>query len=217
MRARMSTIAIDLSGVGRHDARAPEATLRVTVAGSSMDRELVERARGGDADAFSLLCRQIGDRLFAISYNILGERGAAEDAAQVAMIDLWRSLPKLRDVSRFDAWSYRVVVNAAYAEGGRLKRLVPAPASLRPVESIEGDHAQRLAVRDELERAMRRLTMDQRTVLVLKHVADLPNEEIATILQIPVGTVRSRLHHAQGQLRAAMAAESRTPAGGTQR
>ena len=205
-----ATIAIDLWRSADQDAASILAlSLRAAVRRSSMERDLVARARGGDADAFSQLCRQVGNRLFAIAYNILGDRGAAEDATQQAMIDIWRHLPKLRDVASFEAWSYRVVTNAAYAEGGRLKRWAVAPPSPRDLSGAEGDHAPRIAARDELERAMSRLTLEQRAVIVLKHIADLPNEEIAAILEIPVGTVRSRIHHAHGQLRAALDAESR--------
>jgi RNA polymerase sigma-70 factor (ECF subfamily) len=211
-----ATISIDVSRSGHQDAASARALLlQATVRRWSMDRDLVARARGGDPDAFSVLCRQIGTRLFAIAYNILGDRGAAEDATQQALVDIWRHLPKLRDVASFDAWTYRVVANAAYAEGGRLRRWAVAPQEL-PASAAGGDHVHQLAQRDELDRAMARLTMEQRAVLVLKHVADLRDEEIASVLEIPVGTVRSRLHHAHGQLRAALDAEVRAdPFGST--
>ena len=215
--AMAATIAIDVSGSGHQDAASARAlSLRATIRRLSMDRDLVARARGGDPDAFSQLCRQIGNRLFAIAYNILGDRGAAEDATQHAMVDIWRHLPKLRDVASFDAWTYRVVANAAYAEGGRLRRWAVAPQGLT-ASAAGGDHAHRLAQRDELDRAMARLTMEQRAVLVLKHMADLRDEEIASTLEIPVGTVRSRLHHAHGQLRAALDAEARGDPSGSSR
>jgi RNA polymerase sigma-70 factor (ECF subfamily) len=210
-RASGTAIAIELSALADQDAATiPKLALRAAARGSFMERDLVTRARGGDADAFAQLCRQIGNRLFAVAYNILGDRGAAEDAAQQAMIDIWRHLPQLRDVAQFESWSYRVVANAAYAEGGRLRRWAVAARPVRVITS-EGDHAPGVVARDELERAMARLTMEQRAVLVLKHVADLSNDDIATVLEIPVGTVRSRLHHAQNQLRAAFDAEERAP------
>jgi RNA polymerase sigma factor (sigma-70 family) len=204
----LATVAV--SPAAAQDAPAdPARCVRVKVAGSPMQLELVERARSGDADAFGLICRSVGNRLFAIAFAILGDRGAAEDAAQQAMIDIWRFLPRLQDAARFDAWSYRVTVNAAYAEGNRQRRWTLSTPTLRQIDGPGADHATRTAVRDELERALARLTPDHRAVLVLKHVADLPNEEIAAVLEVPIGTVRSRLHHAQGQLRAAMAAEGR--------
>jgi RNA polymerase sigma-70 factor, ECF subfamily len=211
-RGTSASVVIEISRQGRDDAAGTrELSLRTVVRGFSMGRDLVARSRGGDPDAFSELCREIGNRLFAIAYNILGDRGAAEDAAQQAMIAIWRHLPQLRDVAQFESWSYRVVANAAYAEADRLRRWRVASEPVQLVAS-EGDHAPRIAVRDELERAMARLTIEHRAVLVLKHVTDLSNEEIATVLEIPIGTVRSRLHHAQNQLRAAMDSEARASA-----
>jgi len=81
-----------------------------------VERELVIRAQRGDQDAFDLLVSRIVDRLYSIAYRILRNGPSAEDATQQALVDVWRHLPSLRDPDRFDAWAYRLLVHAAYAD-----------------------------------------------------------------------------------------------------
>lgn len=173
-----------------------------------MDRELVERAQQGDESAYAALSVRIGDRMFAAAHHILRDTGRAEDATQQAMIDIWRLLPQLKDPDRFQAWAYRIVVRAAYAEAGR-QRLWDLRATAKPERTSAPDHAGRVADRDQLERGFERLPMDHRAVVVLKHYAGLSNDEIAEALDIPEGTVRSRLHYALKTLRAALEADAR--------
>lgn len=175
-----------------------------------MDRELVERAQQGDESAYAALAVRIGDRMYAAAHHILRDTGRAEDAAQQAMIDIWRMLPQLKDPDRFQAWAYRIVVRAAYAEAGR-QRLWGLRAASAPLErAFAPDHAAGVADRDQIERGFQRLPVDHRAVVVLKHFAGLSNEEIAEALDIPVGTVRSRLHYSLKTLRAALEADART-------
>ena len=171
-----------------------------------MDQAIVERARGGDREAFAHLVGQVSDSLFAVAYRILRETGAAEDALQNALIATWQQLPKLRDASLFEAWSQRILVRACYAEYGRRRRF----ASIVRVIDINGsstsDDSRILADRDELDRAFRQIPIDHRAVFVLHHYVGLPLVEIAETLGIPAGTARSRLHSATQALRKVMAA-----------
>jgi RNA polymerase sigma-70 factor (ECF subfamily) len=186
-------------------------SIQATVSwGYRLERALVERAQHGDEDAFDALAARIGDRLYGVAHHILRDSDAAEDAAQQAMIDIWRKLPRLNDPDRFVAWSYRIVVRAAYAEATRRRRWVLAPTSLATPTAVAGDHADTVADRDQLERGFRRLSIDHRAVVVLKHFADLADDQIAEVLEIPVGTVRSRLHHSIRSLRAALEADARS-------
>jgi RNA polymerase sigma-70 factor (ECF subfamily) len=176
-----------------------------------VQRALVERAMDGDADAFDALARTAGDRLMGIAYRILRERAAAQDAVQAALISAWRQVPSLRDPDRFDAWLHRLLVNACYAELGRVRR-ARTDVQLIPVHDTAGsDELVGVADRDQLERAFRRLPPDQRAVFVFHHHVGLSLSEIADELGIPLGTVKSRLHYAASSLRAAVAADARTP------
>ena len=168
-----------------------------------MDRDLVERARSGDQAAFAELVHQVSDTLFGIARRILRDPGLAEDVLQNALVTVWRKLPHLRDPERFDAWAYRIVVHACYAEAPRNRRWATTVRVL-PIDRADGtDDIQSISDRDELERAFRTLPLDQRAVFVLHHHVGLPLVAVAEALGIPDGTARSRLHYATRALRAA--------------
>jgi RNA polymerase sigma-70 factor (ECF subfamily) len=176
-----------------------------------MDTDLVIRAQRGDEQAFASLAVAVGDRLHALSHRILRDIDLAEDATQQALLAIWRDLPQLRDPARFDAWSYRLLVRACYAESRKTRKWAPNLRVL-PVDEPAGPDAMSSVVdRDQLERGFRRLSIDHRVVVVLHHYLDLPLEEVADTLGIPLGTVRSRLLHAMRGLRAALDADARPP------
>jgi RNA polymerase sigma-70 factor, ECF subfamily len=177
-----------------------------------MDSELVTRAQRGDEEAFALLAVAVGDRLHAVAHRILRDISLAEDATQQALLAIWRDLPTLRDPSRFEAWTYRIVVRACYAEGRRAHAWQPTVRLLPRDEPAEADSAGSLADRDQLERGFRRLSVDHRAVIVLHHYLDLSVDHVAEVLSVPSGTVRSRLHFAMRALRAALDADARPPA-----
>jgi RNA polymerase sigma-70 factor (ECF subfamily) len=180
----------------------------------TVDRELVEAAQRGDQAAFVDLVRSRGNRLFAFAYRILRDVDRAEDAVQDALVIAWRDLPDLRDPDRFDAWSQRLLANVCIAHAGRERRRV---ANLR-VLPIDGpaspDELLSVADRDELDRAFRRLTPEERTILALRYYLGYEPAEIAEMLGAPAGTVRSRLHHAHRAMRAALDADARATAVG---
>jgi RNA polymerase sigma-70 factor (ECF subfamily) len=176
-----------------------------------VERALVELARGGDEEAFASLIRMAGDRLMAIAFRILRDVDRAEDAVQQAIVTAWRDLPALRDPDRFDGWLYRVLVNACYVEARKTRRW-NANVRVLNADMTSGSSDALLSVedRDELERAFRRLPLDQRAVFVLHHYLGMRHAEIAETLDVPVGTVKSRIHYASATLRAAIEADSRT-------
>ena len=174
-----------------------------------VDAELIGRAQRGDEGAFASLAVAVGDRLHAVSHRILRDTDLAEDATQQALLTIWRDLPQLRDPARFDAWSYRLLVRACYAEGRRTRQWAPNLRIL-PADELAGPDATSSVVdRDQLERGFRRLSIDHRAVVVLHHYLDLPLSEVAETLGVPEGTVRSRLHYAMRGLRAALDADAR--------
>jgi len=179
-----------------------------------VDRDLVERAQRGDQSAFVDLVRSRGDRLFAIAHRILRDVDRAEDALQDALVIAWRDLPSLRDPDRFDAWFHRLLTNVSIAEAKRERRWI---VNLRVVP-VDGpaapDDLLTVADRDQLDRGFRRLTPEERAILVLHHFVGYGPSEIAELLGQPGGTVRSRLHHAHRAMRAALDAEARAPAVG---
>src|ERR671918_2921883 len=88
----------------------------------TMDTDLVVRAQRGDKEAYAVLASGIADRFLAVARRILRDIDLAEDATQHALLAIWQDLPQLRDPARFDAWSYRLLVRACYAEARRTRR-----------------------------------------------------------------------------------------------
>ena len=176
-----------------------------------MHRVLVDQARQGDAEAFDALARTVGDRCMAIACRILRDADQAEDAVQAALIVAWRELRTLRDPDRFEPWLHRILTNECYAEAKRHQRwtvdlrILPVEEPSQPGEFLTVND------RDQLERAFRRLTLEQRAILVFHHYLGLPLPEVADWLAIPFGTAKSRLHYATAALRASIEADARTP------
>ena len=169
-----------------------------------MDADIVIRAQGGDQEAFADLVYAIADRFLAVSHRILSDISLAEDATQQALLSVWQDLPQLRDPARFEAWSYRLLVNACYSEGRKSRHWTPNVRLLSVDEPMAVDGTSAVVDRDPLERAFRRLSINHRTVVVLHHYLDLPLDRVADIVGAPLGTVGSRLHYATRQLRTAL-------------
>jgi RNA polymerase sigma-70 factor, ECF subfamily len=171
--------------------------------------ELVDRAMRGDREAFTIIAEESVDRCYALAYRILRDAHTAQDATQQALFGAWRDMPTLKDPERFEAWLYRLVVNACYTEARSQRRWtarVRALASLPPGDFP--DPAGSVARRQELEEAFRKLSPERRAVVVLHHHLGYSLTEIARTLGIPVGTVRSRLHYAVHQLRTVLGDDS---------
>jgi len=164
--------------------------------------DLVERARSGDHDAFAVLARASFPRLYGTARLILRDPDGAEDAVQDALVLAWRHVRAIRDPNAWDAWLYRLTVRACYRVARSRKRRDVMELDLEPERDHAGpDFAGALADRDALGRELVRLPVDQRAVMVLHFYLDLPLTEVAAILEIPVGTAKSRLHRGLATLR----------------
>jgi RNA polymerase sigma-70 factor (ECF subfamily) len=172
-------------------------------------RGLVERARGGDHDAFALLTGAAIARLDAAARLIVRDRELARDAVQEALLRAWRDLPGLRDPERFDAWLHRLTVNACLdVVRRRRRRVIEVELSPASHPSV-GDASAELADRDLLDDALRRLTPEWRAVVVLHYYLGMPLPDVAAALRIPEGTAKSRLHRSLGAMRTTLAESGR--------
>jgi RNA polymerase sigma-70 factor (ECF subfamily) len=174
-----------------------------------MDQDLVVRAQRGDRRAFEALTAGDYPRLFRLACAILQDRPQAEDATQQAYLDIWRNIEGLHSPSHFEAWSYRILVNACHAETRQAPRWLPETALSDGQIPRAADPYGQVLDRDQIERGLRRLTIPQRMVIVLHYHLGMTLAQIAEALRIPIGTVDSRLHRALRSMRVALAVKTR--------
>ena len=172
------------------------------------ERSLVDRARDGDLDAFEQLVRERMDAVYRLTHAIVLDPADAADATQETFVAAWRQIRSLRDPARFDAWLQRIAVNAARmtlrSRGRRRVREIAASA----VDTFAVAPARPTDDGAVLAAALDRISADQRALLALHHLEGRSIAEIAEVLRIPAGTVKSRLFAARRALDAALAAEA---------
>ena len=175
-------------------------------------RGFVERGRQGDHDAFAVLAGAALARLDAAARLILRDSELARDAVQEALIRAWRDLPGLRDPDRFDAWLYRLTVNACLDQARRRRRrpieVELSPIDMGRVEIASGDPAGTFADRELLDEALRHLDPEWRAVVVLHYYVGLPLPEVASVMGIPLGTAKSRLHRSLRAMRTSVGVDA---------
>jgi len=160
------------------------------------DGELVRRFLAGDAGAATDLITRHERRVYAVCLRVLGNPDDAADAAQDALLAMIRKLDGFRGEAAFTTWLYRVAMNVCYDHLRRAKRRpvlrrdedAPAP------EPALDDHADAVAGAHDVAAALAQVPEDFRVAIVLADVHDLPYDEIAKVLDLPVGTVKSRVH-----------------------
>lgn len=169
-------------------------------------------SRGDRESAFARLVDERLEASYRLATLLLGDRSAAEDATHDAIVRAWSSFGGLRDQAAFDGWFRRIVVNCCRDQQRAHQARPSVPLDLLPAQPDPVDDlAAAWAERDALSRALDALSPEHREVVVLRFYADLPLEEIARALGAPVGTVKSRLHHAITYLRASYDAAARQP------
>jgi RNA polymerase sigma-70 factor, ECF subfamily len=167
-------------------------------------RETVERARCGDADAFMELIGPFDRDHRALAYGILGDRHRMDDALQEAYLKAYRGLSGFDGRAAIGTWLYRIVYNACLDELRREGRVVHLP--LETVSELAGpaESAGAGISRDDLVHALRSLPAELRAVVVLVYTQGLDYGAVSEVVGIPVGTVASRLHRARRLLRRAL-------------
>ena len=181
---------------------------------ATTDDELVRRFKGGDLAAFSEIVKRYQDRVFTLCLRWLGDREAAEETAQDVFLALYRSLHDFRGESQLSTWIFRVATN--HCKNRRMYRIRRAHDRHEPLDSPGTEDApprqipdpgpgtdsglHRSEAEEILEKGLAQLDETHRSILVLRDIEDLSYEEIADILSLPRGTVKSRLHRARAEL-----------------
>ncbi len=171
-----------------------------------MQRDLVLRAKDGDADAFTELVKLSAPRLRGVAQLVLHDPDRAKDAVQEAFITAWKDMRALRDPDAWDAWLRRLTVRTCYRLAKRERRRTTVEVNVTPAEGMltASDASADVAEREWVLTEIGRLDIDQRSVIALHYYLDLPMREVAEILDIPFGTAASRLHRGLENLRTAM-------------
>jgi RNA polymerase sigma-70 factor, ECF subfamily len=166
---------------------------------------VLERAREGDHDAFATVVGLYDRRLRGIAFRVLGDRERMDDALQEAYLRAFRALPRFRGDARVGTWLFRITYNACLDELARARKTTHAPLDElveQASDPLELEDA--LAARSEVASALARLSPDERAVVFLVDVEGFDYTAASRILDVPVGTVASRLNRARGALRAAL-------------
>ena len=177
------------------------------------DREMIAQCKKGDREAFNKLMETYQKQVFNISYGMLSDYEDASDATQEVFVKVWRSIAGFKGESSFTTWLYRISANVCNdilrkrqrrgmtvsldADDGDKNPLSELPSeSPTPEESLEVNERQRL-----VRMAIDSLSDEYKTVIILSDLQQLSYEEVANVLKIPTGTVKSRLNRARNALR----------------
>lgn len=193
------------AGLGRN---FPPLDCVQTIEPVNNDSQLIERTLAGDSAAFGQLVRKYQDRLYNTMVHVVGGGDDALDVVQDAFVQAFVKLDSFQQISAFYTWLYRIAFNVAATYRRRRKRIVSMDRTREisgeePTDPRGGpaDRAEQVERRHQVRAALAKLSEEHRSVVVLREIDGCCYETIAEILELPVGTVRSRLHRARLQLR----------------
>lgn len=176
--------------------------------------EAIRRCQEGDEDAFRIVVEGYGSLLYGTAYLMLRDRGQAEDAVQDAFLSAWRGINKFSTERPLRPWLLRIVVNVVLQRKRRkLLHIVSLPDAERAATPEPGPEAlaEQSWERDEMRIALSKLPGDASRILILRFFAELSLAELAEVLQVPEGTVKSRLHRALQKLHKVLTRRDFTP------
>ncbi|MGK7931482.1 MAG: sigma-70 family RNA polymerase sigma factor [Microcystaceae cyanobacterium] len=167
--------------------------------------ELVMQCQKGNSTLFRQLYQRYQDRVRATLFQLCGGNHL-EDLVQEVFLRVWKSLPKLREASYFSTWLYRITWNVATDERrkyARQPKMVEDESQLHQAPSVttQTPDLMRLHYQELIQQGLQKLNLEHRAVMVLHDLEDIPQKEVADILQLPLGTVKSRLFYARKQLK----------------
>jgi RNA polymerase sigma-70 factor (ECF subfamily) len=188
--------------------------------GEDSDLETVQKVQAGDTDAFEVLIKHHDKMVFNLLYRMLGDYEDASEVAQEVFLSAFRSIRRFRAESSFSTWLYRIAVNQAKnrlkAASDLKRRTIPLEIADpdrdgRPISGIfypgldPAQEAEEQEIHDRVHRELNRLDKDDRVLILLRDLQDVPYEEMTKILGVPLGTVKSRLHRARQALKTRLA------------
>jgi RNA polymerase sigma-70 factor (ECF subfamily) len=190
----------------------PSNTTESIGSDSISDAECVRRIQRGETETFEILVRRHEKAIFNVVYRMLGDYDDAAETAQEVFLSAYRAIGQFRGDANFSTWLYRIALNHASTRrkstNSRQRRLVPIDdtelvddVELGPAETLE-----KKEIRQRVQRALNELQPEDAMVILLRDLQDIAYEDVARVLNIPVGTVKSRLHRARQALKARLTA-----------
>lgn len=187
-----------MTGVGMLNLSAEQST-------EISDTTLVRQCQGGDRHSFRMLYQRYQQKVRSTLYQLCG-KAVLDDLVQDVFLKVWQGLPKLRNPDYFATWLYRISWNVATDQRRRFARQITNPVDIETQDHLMADQHREEALtalhyQELIQQGLQTLSLEHRAVLVLHDLKDLPQKEVAEVLAVPLGTVKSRLHHARRSLR----------------
>src|SRR5437868_6609702 len=171
------------------------------------DAECVRRLQHGETEAFEILVRRHEKTIFNLVYRMLGDYDEAAEISQEVFLSAFRAVGQFRGEANFSTWLYRIALNHASTRrrslGTRQQRMLPIESAnpLSDPEPGPPEILEKQEIRERVQLALNQLDPEDAAVILLRDLQDVPYDEVARMLEIPVGTVKSRLHRARQDLK----------------
>ncbi len=184
---------------------------KVMVSDGISDAECVRRLQHGETEAFEILVRRHEKTIFNLVYRMLGDYDEAAEISQEVFLSAFRAVGQFRGEANFSTWLYRIALNHASTRrrslGTRQQRMLPIESAnpLSDPEPGPPEILEKQEIRERVQLALSQLDPEDAAVILLRDLQDVPYDEVARMLEIPVGTVKSRLHRARQALKLRLA------------
>jgi RNA polymerase sigma-70 factor, ECF subfamily len=198
--------------LGNFFSKPRSNTSEPMVSDAISDAECVRRLQQGETDAFEILVRRHQKTIFNLIYRMLGDYDEAADIAQEAFLSAYRAIGGFRGDANFSTWLYRIALNHATTRRKSMAHWQQHTVPLETTEPVCGNHFDPAAIveqkelHERVQKALNSLEPAEAMIILLKDLQDVPYEEVARVLEIPMGTVKSRLHRARQALKSRLAA-----------
>lgn len=178
---------------------------------SISDADCVRRLQRGEIEAFEILIRRHEKTIFNLVYRMLGDYDEAAETSQEVFLSAYRAIDRFRGDANFSTWLYRIALNHTSTRRRNIHRRQQRSVAIEDTEPARdpqpgpAETMEKKELRERVQKALNSLEPDDATVILLRDMQDIPYDEVARLLEIPVGTVKSRLHRARQALKSQLA------------
>jgi RNA polymerase sigma-70 factor (ECF subfamily) len=191
--------------------KKPSNTSESMVSDAISDADCVRRIQHGESDAFEVLVRRHEKTIFNLVYRMLGDYDDAAEVSQEVFLSAYRAIGQFRGDANFSTWLYRIALNHATTRRRSVNSRLHRTTTIEDMELIRdsqpgpAETLEKKEMQERVQLALNKLEPEDATVILLRDLQDVPYDEVARMLEIPVGTVKSRLHRARQALKSLLA------------